>query len=278
MSINLADHDMNEAPLPPAKEITVRSEFGDIIAGLGLAAVATWFLAQAIMLPDYSGTAIGAADFPKGLAILLLLSALSLAGAAVWRLTTRHSGESSTIRRPLRVLIGALLLIAFPTMMTYAGYYVAELLDELTDDGDPHPELFDLACEILAALDSGPEPVSALLIGFELSALRVLGHLPLLDQCVECGIEMTAQGRVAFGMLAGGVLCNRCRPGKPKVVSLSGTAWQMLRDYSRSDASRPTVEPDRRAYGEVRGVLNQYLSHLLGRRPRMHEYLGILAS
>lgn len=125
MSINLADHDMNEAPLPPAKEITVRSEFGDIIAGLGLAAVATWFLAQAIMLPDYSGTAIGAADFPKGLAILLLLSALSLAGAAVWRLATRHSGESSTIRRPLRVLIGALLLIAFPTMMTYAGYYVA---------------------------------------------------------------------------------------------------------------------------------------------------------
>ena len=64
----------------------------------------------------------------------------------------------------------------------------------------------------------------------------------------------------------------------PKVVSRSGTAWQMLRDYSRSDASRPTVEPDRRAYGEVRGVLNQYLSHLLGRRPRMHEYLGILAS
>src|SRR3974390_3275939 len=32
----------------------------------------------------------------------------------------------------------------------YAGYYVAELLGDLTDDNDPHPELFDLADETLA--------------------------------------------------------------------------------------------------------------------------------
>jgi len=159
----------------------------------------------------------------------------------------------------------------------YAGYYVAELLDELTHDGDPHPELFDLACHTLAALDSGPEPVSALLLAFELSALRILGHLPQLDQCVECGAALPAEGRVAFGMLAGGVLCARCRPGKSHVVSLSQGAWQLLRQFARPAAAARADEPDRRAYGEVRGVLNQYLSHLLGRRPRMHEYLGILA-
>ena len=33
----------------------------------------------------------------------------------------------------------------------YAAYYVAELLNELTDDYDPHPELFDAAVETLAA-------------------------------------------------------------------------------------------------------------------------------
>lgn len=160
----------------------------------------------------------------------------------------------------------------------YAGYYVAELLDELTDDDDPHPELFDLACHTLQTLDSGTEPVSAQVLAFELGALRMLGHMPLFEQCVECGVAIRPEGRVAFGMLAGGVLCARCRPGKPQVVSLSSAAWQMLRDYSRNDAPTALGEPDRRAYGEVRGVLNQYLSHLLGRRPRMHEYLGILAS
>ena len=34
----------------------------------------------------------------------------------------------------------------------YAGYYVAELLNELTDVGDPHPDLFDAADRALAAL------------------------------------------------------------------------------------------------------------------------------
>ena len=43
----------------------------------------------------------------------------------------------------------------------YAGYYVAELLGELTDDYDPHPELFDLADETLKALSAG-EPVGRL--------------------------------------------------------------------------------------------------------------------
>ena len=34
----------------------------------------------------------------------------------------------------------------------YAAYYVAELLNELTDIHDPHPELFDVADETLRAL------------------------------------------------------------------------------------------------------------------------------
>ena len=34
------------------------------------------------------------------------------------------------------------------------------------------------------------------------------------------------------------------------------------------------VEIDPRTLGEMRGVLNRYLAHLLGRKPRMHEYLG----
>lgn len=125
MSMQSAEHDVHEALLPPAQEVTVRSEYGDIIAGLALAAVAAWFLMEATVLPDYSGTAIGAADFPKGLAFLLLLAVLTLVTGAVLRLTSGRSGESSTIRRPLRVLAGASLLIAFPIMMTYAGYYIA---------------------------------------------------------------------------------------------------------------------------------------------------------
>lgn len=38
------------------------------------------------------------------------------------------------------------------------------------------------------------------------------------------------------------------------------------------------LEIDARSLGELRGLMNHYLTHLLGRKPRMHEYLGVLGS
>lgn len=103
----------------------------------------------------------------------------------------------------------------------YAGYYIAELLGELTDDYDPHPELFDAAESTLSELAAG-RTIAPLVLRFELTALRLLGHLPELDLCVECGVGVEPSGgRVAFGQLAGGVLCGRCRIGKRRVVAVS---------------------------------------------------------
>ncbi|HVX63171.1 MAG TPA: DNA repair protein RecO [Pirellulales bacterium] len=161
----------------------------------------------------------------------------------------------------------------------YAGYYVAELLNELTDDADPHPELFDVAVETLTALANGVAPVAALILRFEMMALRLLGHLPSLDACVDCGAEAPTTGRAAFGLLAGGVLCTRCRPGKRQVVSIHAGSLRVMQHFADPQCTLwRKMEIDRSLRGELRGVVNQYLCHLLGRRPRMHGYLGILAS
>ncbi len=160
----------------------------------------------------------------------------------------------------------------------YAAYYVAELVGELTDDGDPLPELFDLADETLQALSAG-ENAARRVLRFELTALRLTGHLPLLDACVECGRSVTPAGRVAFGHLDGGVLCSACREGKKHVATVGAAA---LRSMSQlADAERQSwrrLEIDVRTYGEIRGLMNQYLSHLLGRRPRLQEYLSQLSN
>ncbi len=161
----------------------------------------------------------------------------------------------------------------------YAAYYVAELLAELTDDGDPHPELFDAACDALAALGSEQSHVATVVLRFELAALRLLGHMPLLDACVECGRPIDPQARrVAFGQLSGGVLCARCRPGKRQVVSISGAALAAMKRLAADDNKNHDAEGiERRTCGELRGVLNQYMCHLLGHKPRMHSYLAHLA-
>ena len=114
----------------------------------------------------------------------------------------------------------------------YAGYYIAELLLELTDLGDPHPELYRRADETLLALDRDG-PVAGTVLSFEVAALRLLGYLPALEDCVICGTPASAgQDRVLFGQLAGGVLCPRCRQGQKQVVSVSREGHEVLQQLA----------------------------------------------
>jgi DNA repair protein RecO (recombination protein O) len=160
----------------------------------------------------------------------------------------------------------------------YAGYYVAELLGEMTDETDPHPDLFDLADETLVSLAAG-ESVAKWVVRFELGALRLLGHTPSLDVCVECGTPIDPTGRVAFGQLDGGVLCSACRGGKKQVVSVSAGALKVMSQLANPDGRAwQRMEIDPRGLGEVRGLLNHYMTHLLGRKPKMYAYLGLLGS
>ncbi len=160
----------------------------------------------------------------------------------------------------------------------YAGYYVAELLSELTDECDPHSQLFDLADQTLEALAAG-EAVPRHVVRFELGLLRLLGHMPSLDRCVECAEPVAAAGQLAFGQLDGGVLCGRCRKGRAQVISVSAGAIRTMMQLGDPDGQTwRRIRIDTGNLGEIRGVLNHYLRNLLGREPRMHRYLGMLWS
>lgn len=158
----------------------------------------------------------------------------------------------------------------------YAGYYVAELISELTDTGDPHPELFDAAESVLIALD-GDGDLRRGVLRFEMTALRVLGHLPSLGECADCGKSIEIGRRVPFGLLAGGVLCPTHRSGKRRVVGLTPAAVEVLRHFAEEGSTWQELPVDPRVWGEVRGLVNQYMTHLVGRPLRMRRYLGMLA-
>ncbi|MCH7726024.1 MAG: DNA repair protein RecO, partial [Planctomycetes bacterium] len=83
----------------------------------------------------------------------------------------------------------------------YAGYYVIELLNDLTDTADPHPKLFDVANSMLASLDD-EGPVVPIVLRFELTMLRELGHMPSLVDCVGCG-QRVGDERMIGALLAG---------------------------------------------------------------------------
>lgn len=151
----------------------------------------------------------------------------------------------------------------------YAGYYVAELLSDGTQDYDPHPDLFDAALNTLRKLGKPGERAPDLVTRFELVWLKELGYSPRLDVCTGCGKAVPGGvPRVWFSPAAGGVVCTPCSPAQPDRRPLSGDAVRALAALA---AGAPVELVPVRA--ELRAVLGQVVSFVLGRRPRMHRFL-----
>jgi len=120
---------------------------------------------------------------------------------------------------------------------------------------------------------------------FELVLLRELGYMPALTSCAVCGQELppgaapavsgSASGdtSLAFSPAAGGVVCSACWPTRREALTLSHGAWQALKDLSeKENAWQQAFSPEVRT--EIRRLLNDYVTYLLGRRPRLLPYLG----
>jgi DNA repair protein RecO (recombination protein O) len=188
----------------------------------------------------------------------------------------------------LDLLTEAQVIQRFPRLRTdlaalYAGYYVAELLADWTQDYDPHPLLFDETLDLLQTL-GGPNKPGAQATGseapaagprvarFEMVLLRELGYSPVLDHCAGCGGSV-GETELAFSAAANGVLCRGCRGGQRDSRPLSPRTWRTLQDLAaRGEAWRRPWSLEVRA--EVRQLLGQYVTYLLGRRPRLLAYLG----
>src|SRR5262245_2065439 len=125
----------------------------------------------------------------------------------------------------------------------YAGYYIAELLADWTEENDPHPNLFDEARAALETLGLTRESTGPRLIRFELVMLRELGYRPVLESCAVCGAPLPREG-LAFGLAVGGMVCPACQPGQRERRALSLDAWQALQSLAEEpDAWQRAISP-----------------------------------
>jgi DNA repair protein RecO (recombination protein O) len=155
----------------------------------------------------------------------------------------------------------------------YGGYLVAELLSSLTEEYDPHPELYDEAVATLRRLSAGPRPREAVL-RFALVALREIGQLPATDACVACGKPVAGDQGYAFWVSQGGLLCAGCRRSEFQSHEVSAGSVAVIRRL----ASEPHDVLDRivisqQQQQEIQRLAMAAISHVLGHRPRMFRYL-----
>lgn len=163
----------------------------------------------------------------------------------------------------------------------YAGYYVAELLGDWTEVHDPHPALFDAAVEVLRDLGQPHVLCGARLLSFELVFLRELGYGPALIHCAACTGPIGIRGG-SFSAAAGGMVCQACEARHKDKRPLSAEAWRImtaLQDpsftWGTTQGPSPRIDlSDAKLRGELRQVVNDYVTYVMGRRPRLQPYLG----
>lgn len=148
------------------------------------------------------------------------------------------------------------------------GLFAGELVSQLTNDYDPHPQLFDSFLQFLKDMrETGHEKreTLSLLILFQLALLREIGLLPIFSYCANC--KTRYEHRVYFSSSANGLVCRDCESSFPDRIRLTAEATACLADPKRIAAAQE------KTLSEVEEVLIAHFTELLGHKPKMAKHI-----
>ena len=149
--------------------------------------------------------------------------------------------------------------------------FAIELLNSLTDDYDPHPQLFDSLLQFLQNVSeqrvTGRETIS-LLILFQLALLKEVGLMPVLNTCVNCKNAFSNAWRgVYFSSSANGLICRDCEASFPDKIKVAASAANCLADLKLlADAKEQTLE-------QIEKLLISHFTETLGRPPKLAKHI-----
>lgn len=157
---------------------------------------------------------------------------------------------------------------------TYA-YYVAELLDQLTEENLENYPVFDLLLATLKRVAEDRHPEMAVRF-FEMQILGHLGYKPELHCCVQCRRPLEATANF-FSPAAGGVLCPDCGRREPTAKELTLAAFKMLRLLQNGDyALASRVRIDELLRREMESVMRGYVQFIVERELKSASFLNTL--
>jgi len=160
----------------------------------------------------------------------------------------------------------------------------AELVNSLTHDYDPHPELFDGFLQFLqnanerrATSNACPErsrgerqKALSLLILFQLTLLREIGLMPILNACANCKTQYAirnTQYEAYFSSSANGLVCRDCEASFPDKIKLSKNAANCLAN------AKLIAETNKKTLNEIEKILVHHFTEILHHQPKMAKYV-----
>ncbi len=116
------------------------------------------------------------------------------------------------------------------------GSYFAELLETVTDEDQPNPQLLSLGLNSLYALSSAIRQKEFIKAAFEMRLMCLAGFEPLLDACAECGNESFDSTRL--DLHGGAIYCGACTGAGGITMPLCEGSLEALRYITSAEAKR----------------------------------------
>jgi DNA repair protein RecO (recombination protein O) len=197
----------------------------------------------------------------------------------VRRTTSRSAGHLEpftlsdvlfAVGRELDVISQADTLEAFRAIrenleLTTHAYYLAEVVDLLTEDRMENRAVFDTLVDGLHNLGSTANSRLVLIV-FHLRLLEALGYRPELRECVSCRTAITPE-KNHFSALTGGVLCPACGTQEATARDIGTSALKLLR-FLQLTRGEQAVNVPAHVCREAEALLRDYAEHIVERRLR----------
>ena len=145
-------------------------------------------------------------------------------------------------------------------------------LDDILQDGEAMPGLFDMALECLETVSESKGSCETVLLAFIVKSLRMLGVMPELAGCVNCGrgTDRLGTDHPFFSVTSGGIICTDCAAAEKTESNalIYRPAFDIIEVF-RFFLNRPLnnfakVSLKGNVAETVRGILSDYISHYLG--------------
>jgi DNA repair protein RecO (recombination protein O) len=150
-------------------------------------------------------------------------------------------------------------------VLTTHAYYLAEVVDLLTEDRFENRAVFEALIDGLRDLAAQPDGRLVLIV-FHLRLLQGLGYRPELRECVVCRATIEPE-RNQFSASLGGVVCPACGPREPTARVITMPALKLLRYLQQTDG-RHTLTVAPQVTREAEALLRDYAERIVERRLR----------
>ena len=149
-------------------------------------------------------------------------------------------------------------------------FFAAELINKLTDEHDPYPDLFESFLTFLRNLTGLKEKEDSLrfLIIFQLNLLKEIGLQPVLNSCSNCKNSFnTSWTESYFSSSANGIICKDCEAGFTDKINLTVKATNCLANLNTlGNADENTLR-------HIEKILVYHFTELLRTPPKMAKYI-----